>query len=95
MKLYPNVAFYIGLLKPEITGKQQSKTSEKRKKQQLTEKQKSIEYRNTSKMGAQFLHLSRQGEVLSRTTVVDLCQSHHCSHHCHILSLHNRGSQPF
>jgi len=29
MKLYPNVDFYIGLLKPEITGKQQFKNLRK------------------------------------------------------------------
>jgi len=52
MKVYPDVDFYI--LKPEITVKQQSKTSKKRKKQQLTENQTSTEYRNMSKMELSF-----------------------------------------
>jgi len=52
------VGFY--KLKPDITGKQQSKSSEQRKKQQLTENQKSNDYRNITKMGTQFLHLACQ-----------------------------------
>ena len=40
MKVYRYVDFYIGLLKPEITGKQQFKNFRKTQKQQLTENQK-------------------------------------------------------
>ena len=52
--MYPVVGFYI--LKPAITGKQQPKTSEKRKKNNLLKS-------TYKKNGAQFLHLACQGEV--------------------------------
>jgi len=54
MKVYSDVDFYI--LKPEITGKQQSKNSQK-----TTTYWKPKEYRNISKMEDQFLHLACQG----------------------------------
>jgi len=60
MKVYPDVDFYI--LIPEITGKSSPKASKKRRKQQLTENQKTTEYGNVKKMGTRFLHLSCQGE---------------------------------
>jgi len=77
MKLYPDADFYI--LKPKLPENNSPKTSEKRKKQHLTENQKSTEYRNISKMGAQFFHLDGQGggsyhcTPVSHITVADLC----------------------
>jgi len=71
MKMHLEWDFYV--LKPEITGKQQSKIF------QITEDQKSTEYQNISKMEDQLSHLACQGEnshpctPVSRTTVVDLC----------------------
>jgi len=57
MEVYSVVDFYI--LKPEITGKQQSQNFQKTQKQ-LTENQKNIEYRNISKMVPQFLHIASE-----------------------------------
>jgi len=72
MKVYPNVDFYI--LKLEITGKQSKKHSKNANQQQPTEKQKSSEYRNISKMRARFLHLFIRG----RFAPLYPRQSHHC-----------------
>jgi len=57
MKANPDVDFYI--LKPEITGKQQSK----KRKKQLSENQKNTECRNINKMVGQFLRLACKGEI--------------------------------
>jgi len=56
--VYPDVDFYI--LKPESPENSSPKASKKRRKQ-LTENQKTTEYRNINKMGTRFLHLSCQG----------------------------------
>jgi len=48
----------MSILKPVITGKH----SNKRKKQQPAENLKNIKYRNTRKMGAQFLNLACGGD---------------------------------